>query len=74
MSTKEGTAVNVIAVNVATQPRAQRTLNPFDLATEQPTAARKGAPRTEHNTRPADVGCVDWYLYPVNRKPRKTER
>ena len=66
--------MNVIAVNVATQPRAQGTLNPFDLDTEQHAAARKEASRTERNARPAEVGCVDWYLYPVNRKPRQSER
>ena len=40
------------------------TLNPFEL----------GIPIREVSARvsPLDVGCVDWYLYPVNRKARPT--
>jgi len=47
-----------------TQPRAPGrlvTLNPFEL----------GAPPREIASAP-DVGCVDWYLYPVSRKARPT--
>ena len=49
----------------ATQPRAPGrlvTLNPFEL----------GAPSREslEAASPFDVGCVDWYLYPVDRDPR----
>ena len=47
-----------------TQPRAPGrlvTLNPFEL----------GAPPRETASAP-DVGCVDWYLYPVSRKARPT--
>jgi hypothetical protein len=68
--------VNVIAVNVATHARAPGRLgilNPFDLGTEQ-SAARKEAWREDRKPGPADVGCVDWYLYPVNRSPRQAER
>jgi len=51
----------------ATQPRAPGrlvTLNPFEL----------GAPSRESLEAPSpfDVGCVDWYLYPVSRKARPT--
>ena len=48
-----------------TQPRAPGrlvTLNPFEL----------GAPPREIASAP-DVGCVDWYLYPVSRKPGSRE-
>jgi hypothetical protein len=49
----------------ATQPRAPGrlvTLNPFEL----------GASSRESRgpVSPPDVGCVDWYLYPVERKAR----
>jgi len=61
-----------LVVNVATEPRSQDrplTVDHFDLGTEQASAAR--------NIHPTDLGCVDWYLYPVDRKAttpqRKTE-
>jgi hypothetical protein len=41
---------------------------------EKYAAVRKETPPEERNAGPAEFGCVDWYLYPVNRKPRKTER
>jgi hypothetical protein len=49
----------------AIQPRTPRrrvTLDPFDL----------GAPAREDlaAASPFDVGCVDWYLYPVAPKAR----
>ena len=47
-----------------TQPRTPGrlvTLNPFEL----------GAPPREIASAP-DVGCVDWYLYPVSRKAHST--
>ena len=51
----------------ATQPRVPGrlvTLNPSD----------HGAPAGEgcESVNPFDVGCVDWYLYPVSRKARPT--
>jgi hypothetical protein len=51
-------------VMTETQPRAPGrlvTLNPFEL----------GAPPRETASAP-DVGCVDWYLYPVSRKAHPT--
>jgi hypothetical protein len=50
-------------------------LDRFDLGTEKDSAVRKplrGAERGasgERNVHPADLGCVDWYLYPVDRTP-----
>jgi hypothetical protein len=49
----------------ATQPRTPGrllTLDPFDL----------GAPAREDRAAasPFDVGCVDWYLYPVAARAR----
>jgi len=47
----------------------------FDLGTEKDSAVRKplrGAERGasgERSVHPADLGCVDWYLYPVDRTP-----
>lgn len=54
-------------MTAATQRRAPDrlvTLDPFEL----------GAPSREmpEIASPLDVGCVDWYLYPVNRKARPT--
>ena len=54
-----------VVMTAATQRRAPDrlvTLNPFEL----------GAPAREvpEIASPLDVGCVDWYLYPVNRKAR----
>ena len=54
-----------VAMTAATQRRAPDrlvTLNPFEL----------GAPAREapEIASPLDVGCVDWYLYPVTRKAR----
>jgi len=54
-----------VVVNVATEPRVPDrpvTVDRFDLRTEQESAAR--------NIHPTDLGCVDWYLYPVDRNPR----
>jgi hypothetical protein len=56
--------MEVLVVNVATAPRnPDRPVTPesFDPGTGKESAA--------HNIHPADLGCVDWYLYPVNRKP-----
>jgi len=71
-------------MNVVIQPRAPRrlaTLNPFDLGTERHrpetgkhAAARKDAAREERDVHAADLGCVDWYLYPVSRKPGRAQR
>jgi len=65
-------------VNVTTQvARAARlmSLDPFHPAAESTRPAHKVATR-EHGPggRATEVGCVDWYLYPVNREPRRTER
>ena len=54
-----------IVMTAATQRRAPDrlvTLDPFEL----------GAPSREmpEIASPLDVGCVDWYLYPVSRKAR----
>jgi hypothetical protein len=51
-------------------------LDPFDPATESTRAVVHVAVSREQSTagRPTDLGCVDWYLYPVNSKPRQTER
>jgi len=52
-----------------------RSLDPFDPAAESSARPMRKAQRREPLARhPIDVGCVDWYLYPVNRKPRRTER
>jgi len=53
-----------LVVNVATEPGNPGRPVPvdrFDLRTEQESAAR--------NIDPTDLGCVDWYLYPVDRNP-----
>jgi hypothetical protein len=42
------------------------TLNPFELGTDKDSSPRAA-------TSAPNVGCVDWYLYPVNRKPRAPE-
>ena len=61
-----------LVVNVATEsrnPDRPVTVDRFDHRTEKGGAAR--------NIHPTDLGCVDWYLYPVDRKAttpqRKTE-
>ncbi|MGN6454088.1 MAG: hypothetical protein ACTHL7_13625 [Steroidobacteraceae bacterium] len=63
-------------VNIVTQSeRPSRPLDPFELR-----AAKDRPPRTEGSLgdRPIpgaiDVGCVDWYLYPVNDTARPAER
>ena len=71
-------------MNIAIQPRVPgrlATLNPFDLGMERyrpepgkHAAARKDAPREERDADPADLGCVDWYLYSVSRKPGRAQR
>jgi hypothetical protein len=67
------------AVNVATELRdldRSVTLDCFDLGTEKESTVRtppRGAERRasgERNVHPADLGCVDWYLYPVDRTPK----
>jgi hypothetical protein len=50
----------------AAQPRAPGrlvTLNPFDLG---------GSSRESREPPSPDLGCVDWYLYPVSRKAHPT--
>ena len=63
-------------MNVVTHPRAPGPLGTFSpfVGMEKYAAVRKETPPEERNAGPAEFGCVDWYLYPVNRKPRKTER
>jgi hypothetical protein len=66
------------AVNVVTElrhPDRPVTGDRFDLGTEKESAVRtpRGAERGasgERNVHPADLGCVDWYLYPVDRTPK----
>ena len=56
-------------MHAATQRRTPGrlvTLDPFELATEKNFAAGRALENAP------DVGCVDWYLYPVNRKARPT--
>jgi len=56
-----------VVMTAASQRRAPDrlvTLNPFELG-----AASREVPEI---ASPLDVGCVDWYLYPVNRKARPT--
>jgi hypothetical protein len=51
-------------MNVATEPRHPDrpvAFDRIDLGTEKERAAR--------NIDPVDLGCVDWYLYPINRNP-----
>jgi hypothetical protein len=51
----------------AVQPRARGrsvTLNPFELGTPVREVVVPASP--------LDLGCVDWYLYPVSRKARQT--
>jgi hypothetical protein len=43
------------------------TLNPFELGTEKDSSPRAATGSA------VNVGCVDWYLYPVNRNPRAPE-
>jgi len=66
--------VNVM--NVATHPRAPGRLGTFSpfVGAEKYAAVRKETLREERNARPPEFGCVDWYLYPVNRNPRQAER
>jgi hypothetical protein len=55
-------------MNVATEARKPDrpvTLERFDFGTEKESAAQI--------THPTDLGCVDWYLYPVNRNPTSRE-
>ncbi|HEY2340030.1 MAG TPA: hypothetical protein VGH75_05855 [Steroidobacteraceae bacterium] len=55
-------------MNVATEsrnPDRPVTVDRFDHRTEEGSAAR--------NIYPTDLGCVDWYLYPVNRNPRSPQ-
>jgi len=54
-------------VITATEPRV-----PGRLLTLKPSD--HGAPAREgrDSVSPFDVGCVDWYLYPVSRKARPT--
>jgi hypothetical protein len=68
-----------LGVNGATELRdlaRAATLDRFDLGTEKDSAVRRplrGAERSangERNGYPADLGCVDWYLYPVERTPK----
>ena len=70
-------------MNVVTElrhPDRPVTADRFDLGTEKESAVRqppRGAERganSERNAHPADLGCVDWYLYPVNRTPRSAHR
>ena len=51
-------------MNVATEPtKPDRpvTLERFDFGTEKESAAQI--------THPTDLGCVDWYLYRIERTP-----
>ena len=65
-------------MDLATQPpRLDRlmSLDPFDPPDERASPNRKAQSREPPPVRqPVDLGCVDWYLYPVSRKPRQTER
>jgi hypothetical protein len=58
-----------LVVNVATEsrnPDRPVTVDRFDHRTEKGGAAR--------NIHPTDLGCVDWFLYPVNRAPTSRQR
>jgi hypothetical protein len=53
-------------VITAANPRAPGrpvTLNPLELGASSGEACESVSP---------EVGCVDWYLYPINRKVRPT--
>jgi hypothetical protein len=78
-----------LTVNVATERRNLErpvTRDRFDLGMERQRAARQEVLRGERtdgghrpegakdNTCAADLGCVDWYLYPVNRTPTRASR
>ena len=56
----------MITATPSRAPGRLMTLNPFEL--EAPTLE----PRVTASA--ADVGCVDWYLYPVSRKPGRAQR
>jgi hypothetical protein len=56
-------------MNVLPQPDTKnRLLEPFEAGTR---AGRRH--RTESLHGDIDVGCVDWYLYPVSRKALQRE-
>ena len=59
-------------MNIVTQTDAlSRLLESFGSGREKerPQELSYG----ERNTAVIDVGCVDWYLYPVNREARQPE-
>ena len=66
-------------MDIATQPgQPGRWLSPdpLDPATRSTPAVRNPTGRQPQGPLPGatEVGCVDWYLYPVNKMPRQTER
>jgi hypothetical protein len=78
-----------VAVNVVTERRNLErsvTRDRVDLGMERQRAARQDVLHGERtagghpfegakdNTCAADLGCVDWYLYPVNRTPTRALR
>ncbi len=48
------------------------TLDPFDPQRERDRPVRRDTvPSERHATAAALIGCVDWYLYPVNEKAQE---
>ena len=48
----------------------------MNIVTQSDTASHLPEPFDPHHRTAGagiDVGCVDWYLYPVNRKARQPE-
>ena len=63
-------------MNIITQPeKPSRRLDPFELRTERDRPLRTEGWLGDRPIPGAiDVGCVDWYLYPVNDTARPAER
>jgi len=62
-------------MNVLPQPDAQnRPLDPFEAAMQRDRPRRTESSHGDsHSAGAIDIGCVDWYLYQVNRKERQPE-
>src|SRR5262249_43774114 len=63
-------------VNITTlSEKPSRALDPFELRTESDRPPPAEGSLGDHRIPGAiDVGCVDWYLYPVNDTARPAER
>ena len=51
-----------------------RPFDPFEAGMQRDRPARtESSLRDSHSAEAIDIGCVDWYLYPVNREARQPE-